>query len=178
MSLKVRFTLRAESSATDPKTTVTKMYSMQFLDEDTVFRFSEKHKSLDLHNQLMALPVAKMAQKNLTPRWATRSFKIMLPDAIAALYADLNGNAVFLGTLLDELDESHCSASSHPSSIVPPSTPASRSLSTIVKDAVISKFGSKNSSMNAEAWLEIFETECRRLESLSKYVSEKRRRKD
>lgn len=37
-------------------------------------------------------------------------------------------------------------------------------LSTILKDAVLSKFGAGQKSVNASAWLNLFESECIRLE--------------
>lgn len=175
MACKVRFTLRAEPSPADltKKTTVPRMYSLQFLDEETVYVFSEEHKDLSHHERLMALPTAIMAKRELAPRWAKRSFKITLPDDIAALYIDSDGNPVFLGKMLDELDLSAYSTTSSGSTNLQPFTPntteakfnpAPRSLSSIVKDAVIPKFGSKVSSSNAEAWLQIFEGECARLD--------------
>lgn len=163
MSEKIRFTLRAEPLATDPKTTVPVVYSMQFMDDDNVYIFHDEHKSLIHHDRLMSIPIAMMAKKDLLPRWQTRSFKVTLPPDIASLYSDVDGNPVFLGKLLNQLVETSPSVSSRSSSSTETVAPAPRPLSSIVKDAVISKFGSCSSASNAEVWIEIFETECRRL---------------
>ena len=162
MPLKVRFTLRAEPSLTDSRTTVSNLISMQFMDDDSTYLFPENYKALSNHDALMALPTAATAKRDLTPRWTKRSFKITLSDELAALYVDVEGNACFGGRLLDEADDAASSVRSMSASRsntelqTPPAT-APRSLSSVLKDAVIPKFGSKSAVSNANAWIEIFE---------------------
>lgn len=170
MPLKVKFTLRAEPSPTDSKTTVVAMHSMQFLneDDDVNYRFPDTCRLLSLHELLFALPIASAAKRDLAPRWARRSFKITLPDAIAELYVDAEGNAVFNGKFLEEINDDrdslvsfNTSSAAHQNSAP---TPQPRSLISMTKDAVIPKFGASKSNFNADAWIEIFESECVRLE--------------
>lgn len=173
-SVKIRFTLRAEPSPTDKKTTVIHMHTMQFLDESAVYEFPSEYRALSHHEVLMRLPVAVLAKKDLAPRWKARPFKVTLPAEIAKLYIDADGNPVFLGKMLDVLD--NASVSSETSSVLSfsesdepvrnfilNSVPAKKPLSSIIKEAVVPKFGSKTVSSNADAWLDVFESECRRL---------------
>ncbi|XKL66042.1 hypothetical protein PGB90_009462 [Kerria lacca] len=165
MSMKIRFILRAEPSPADQKTTVTHLYAMQLLDadDDTVYEFPEQYRNLSHHESLFALPIPAMAKRDLTPRWRTRAFKVTLPETVAKLYTDLEGNAIFQGRILDELVETLAPTVSSHKSTTSTESPTPRPLTSIIKDAVIPKFGSKNFSSNAEAWLQMFESECQRL---------------
>jgi hypothetical protein len=165
MSLRVRFTLRAEPSLSDPKTTVPHLICMQIMDDDVVYAIPDEFKSLTHHEELFTLPSAIPAKRGLTPRWTRRILKITLPENIARLYADEEGNAVFRQAMLSEYVESVSSASS----TLPPSpvivraqSENPRSLSSLVKDMVLSKFGGK-SQHNPEAWIDTFELECSRV---------------
>jgi hypothetical protein len=111
-------------------------------------------------------------------RHSTRSFRVTMPPPVASLYVDNDGNPVFLGNPLDVYDESDVAVS-----FVAPTTGITavvkeavlaaiaattpnpgvspRSLSSIVKDAVIPKFDPKK--YNAVSWINIFERECVRL---------------
>jgi hypothetical protein len=172
MALKVKFILRAEPSLTDQRTTVTHLIAMQFMDDDLVFGFPDECKALTHHERLFSLPIAIAAKKDLTPRWRQRSFKVTLPPDIAALYADDDGNAVFATKLLDEFIDDHLTAVSRSSLTSssantrsePPDQLRERSLSSIVKDAVITKFSGKSNLSNANAWIDSFEAECTRLQ--------------
>ena len=146
---------------------------MQFDDDDDrqiIYAFLENLIGLQHHDKLMELSSAKTAKKNLTQRGRKRTARITLPPDVAALYVDHDGNAVFNSEILDECSEqSHCSSvsvrsgeTSH-SPITPQGTTKTKSsLSTIMKDVVILKFGSK--SLHAESWITILASECRRLE--------------
>lgn len=166
MPVKVRFTLRAEPSHRDPKSTVPHLIAIQFIDDDTIYAFPDKFKELSHHGVLMALPVADSARKDLAPRWQRRTFKITLPDDVAKLYMDDEGNPVFSSTMLSEYAESSSSfADLPPTASVQVSAnvdPKPKSVSSLVKDAVLSKFNAKNHS-NPEVWLDLFESECVRL---------------
>lgn len=162
--------LRAEPSSTDNKTTVTNLVSMEFFDDDSIYIFPEEYKGLSHHDRLMALPVAALAKKDIGPRWSKRLFRITLPEDIAALYVDQEGNPVFLNRMLSAVDPSVFDAPSLASStnssvtVTPSAASSVRSLSSVVKDMVIPKFGGKNMLSNAEAWISRFERECIRLE--------------
>ncbi|KAF6199392.1 hypothetical protein GE061_007418 [Apolygus lucorum] len=161
--VKVRFTFCAEPSLTNAATTVTHVISIQRLDEESIYTFPPELRSLTLHDKLMLLPVAKAAKKDLAPRWTRRSFKCILDADLEKLYFDECDNPIFNGILLNELDQEDIrSQHSQPAADAPSSAPL-KSLASIVKDAVVPKFGNKTYSSNAGAWLDIFESECRRL---------------
>ncbi len=132
-------------------------------------QFRVEFKNLKHHDQLFSMPAAAAAKRTeLKPRWKTRAFKVLLPANLAKLYVEDVGNLVFNGTVMDELDNDSSQPmlpSSASTNVADPQVASSpRSLSSIVKDAVIPKFGgSKLTASNASAWLEIFESECRRL---------------
>ncbi len=172
MPIKVRFLLRAEPAPTSPKTTVSRLYALQLLDDDddsNIYAIPDEFKDIKHHDTLFTLPAAAAAKRaELKPRWKTRGFKVVLTDDVAKLYLDSDGNPIFNGTVMDELDDDGHKPtfpSTTPSSAPTEDNKPARSLSSIVKDAVILKFsGSKLIESNASAWLEIFESECRRLE--------------
>lgn len=170
MAVRVKFMIRAEPSPSESKSTVPHMIWMQPLDDDDNerFAFPDKYKSVNHHDSLFTLTPAIDAKRDLAPRWHARIFKVSLPADIAALYIDDSGNPKFMGSMLNVFNEADLL---QPPRLVTPSvssvavsgqTTAPRSLSSIVKDAVITKFNTKN-YINAEAWLNIFESECERL---------------
>ena len=168
MSIKVRFTFIAEASVSDPKTTVICLRYMQFDDDEheTVYAFPEHRVHLQHHDKLMQLPSAKTAKKSLVKRGTRRTVKITLPQDVAILYVDEDGNPVFDNEMLGEYVESPRSVSSTTLSQIGDATNTtveikSKPLATILKDAVISKYGQK--SIHAESWLQMFESECVRL---------------
>lgn len=173
MSIKARFTFVAESSITDPRTTVVNLRYFQPDDDDSdlIYAFPLDRVSLDNHDKLMQLTSAKTAKKGLTARGKKRTARITLPPDVAALYLDSDGNPVFQNEMLDEyiptkppsqissLSEAvRINSDEQPITIVQP-----KPLSTILKDAVLSNFGAGSKSMNALAWLNLFESECLRL---------------
>ena len=171
MSIKARFTFIAEAASHDPRTTVVHVRYFQLEDDDTIYAFPESCIELEHHDKLMELPSARTAKKNLKVRGTRRSPKITLPPGVAELYVDDDGNPVFNGTMLDDFVPTSPSVVSTLSSVgnkvvnedgtetlvVKP-----KSLAMIMKDAVLPKFGIKRT--NAEAWLDLFEMECKRLE--------------
>lgn len=174
MSFRARFLIRAEPSSDNPQTTVPYLIWMQSLldeDNDEKFVFPEEFKALIHHERLFTLPPAIAAKRGLVPRWTKRTFKVILPKDIAAEYFDEIGNPHFMSTALNIFEESDMiqpptprarqTVLAEPSSAAP--VPAPRSLSSVTKDAVISKYSIK-CHLNAEAWLDQFETECTRLE--------------
>lgn len=170
MSARVKFMIRAEPSPTDSRTTAPHLIWMQPLDDDDQelqFAFASDHKALRHHERLFTLPAVMAARRDLEPRWAKRIFKVSLPADIAALYIDNSGNPTFLNTMLNVFNESDLIQPPRASTLAAASAtetqPAPRSLSSIVKDAVITKFNSK-SATNANAWLDIFESECQHLQ--------------
>lgn len=168
MSVKVRFTLAAEPSLTNSSTTVPHVISVQVIGSPTVYAFPENCKDVSLHHALMELPIAKLAKKDLKPRWTRRSFNVTLDEKLSKLYFDDDENPIFNGCLLSEFEFSVSASQSSIRAVVTPrdgsDTPAPvKSLTSVVKDAVIPKFGAKTTLYNADSWIQIFEGECKRL---------------
>jgi len=160
MSIKARFTFFAEASLDNPRTTVVHLRHLQLEDDDTIYVFPEQFIGLEHHDKLMEQTSARTAKKNLTVRGTRRASKITLPQDVATLYIQEDGNPVFNGNMLDEFVASSPSVSSTLSSTGSSAvlvtqdgneTPGvkSTSLATILKDAVLPKFGSKRT--NAES---------------------------
>ena len=177
MSVLCRFLIRAEPSATDNATTVSNLIWIQNLDDSVAgerYAFPDDKKAVIHHEALFSLPPAIAAKRDLKPRWVHRCFRASLSPEIAELYFDSSGNAVFQGTMLNVFMEemllqpprsrsdSSNSSSTSGSSAQATAAPAPRALSSIVKDAVISKFNPSERT-NAAAWIDIFERECSRL---------------
>lgn len=166
-SVKVRFTFATDVASHDPKTTVLLIVRIQLEDDDECFAFPDHLQAKDLHESLLGLSIAKSARKVLTTRYETAKFWITLPPDVAKLYVDEQGNPTFKGELLRPAPPYESrrpiiekSALSSPTNLVIDRKP----LTTIMKDAVLEKFGSK--PMNATTWLETFESECVRLKVL------------
>jgi hypothetical protein len=170
MTVKVRFMFVLEASATSSQTTVLNVKQMQIEGDTEIYVFPPELQSSDNHTELMATASARSARKSLTLRGNYRNPHITLTDTVAALYIDADGNPVFGGEMLAPLDDDDTSSMHSKKSSVPQDTsavisPPTKSLSTILKDAVLEKFGS--STNNANMWIETFESECRRLEITS-----------
>lgn len=108
---------------------------------------------------------AKSVKRVLTTRNAYRNPLIRLSADLAKIYLDDDGNPYFKGKFLAEMSEPtkdtipdvHAKSSPFKQStsmMVTPPPP--KSLTTIIKDAVIEKF-------NATTWLDTFENKCIRL---------------
>ena len=138
-----------------------KVKSMQIGDEDEIYIFPDYLQLIDHHEELMKTTAAKTAKKALTTRGKKRNPFITLSAELKKLYIDGDGNAVFNGEMLKEIMDDIPQTYSHtPSDAASTDQSAKpKSLSTLLKDAVIEKFGSKPT--NAMAWLNIFETECK-----------------
>ncbi len=182
-SVRVRFSLSVVASSTDSKTNVWSLDTIQFLDDDddNIYAFPKAYSALVHHDKLFVLPAAITATKSMPKRHTRRSFRITLTDDVKKIYCDSEGNPVFHGDPLDIYDGSldnfpspyqPSSSSRMLSDVVKeaisaaanaasPNVPAPRSISSIVKDAVIVKFDPKKS--NASSWIAILERECTRL---------------
>lgn len=174
MSVKVRFTFCAVASPADSRTTVVHVITIQVSGQELVHAFPQEFRDLSFHASLLELPAAKLAKRDLKPRWARRSFNVTLCEKLVPLYFDADENPVFNGKMLDEYDYSDL-ASTSSASLPPPlcsnkddssvlGAHQIKSLASVTKNAVISKFGSKSLLSNADSWLTLFESECRRLQ--------------
>lgn len=149
------------ASPTDSRTNIWKLRFIELIDEDYVsdiYEFPDDCSEISLHPELMALPSAVLACKRRPTRHSTRSFQVLMPPEVARIYINEDGNIQFRDEPLDVYNP----PLSIPDPAHLPSVPPPRSLSSLTKDAVITKFNAK--LHNANSWLEIFESECRRLE--------------
>jgi hypothetical protein len=166
MSIKATFSITAEPSFTNPATTVPHLTTIQIRGQQTVYAFPDHFKDLTYHDALMALPIAKLAKKELKPRWTRRFFNVTLDETLAKFYFDEDENPVFNQCLLTECDFSATSSSTSSHALQKETTVSAaptKALSSIVKEAVIPKFGGKNNFYNATSWIDLFEKECKRL---------------
>lgn len=169
---RVKFFIRAEPSAKDPKTTVINLLWMQLMDEpgDERYAFSDDHKKLGHHDALFKLTPAIEAKKDMTTRWSSKIFRVLLQPEVAELYVDSHGNPRFGGVTLELFSPSRHlipEPEVKAASTVAVTAPAAaleehRSVASILKKASIVKFSPKN-FVHAEPWINIFEEECTRL---------------
>lgn len=159
MSRTLRFFLASEASSADPKTTVVNVKTVEC--DEMLFRFPPHLQAITLHPKIAETAVYKAARKSMTSRGQFRVFNVTLPAESARLYFDAESNPIFSDELLEEVRDDPVSQSPK-SMLIPTVVNSSRSLTTILKDAVVEKFDGK--FINATAWLEIFESECVRLE--------------
>jgi hypothetical protein len=174
MSTKLLFTFATEASPTCSKTTVLRVKSMQFSEDGLMYVFPNNLQGTEEHEKLMQTSAAKLVKKALDTRGKIRTINITLSSELYTDYVDDDGNAVFKDTLLEQWTSpprstAYPSFSSSSSASVAPvtelisqATPQKKPLSTLLKDVVIQKFGTRPT--NALSWIEIFESECVRLE--------------
>lgn len=173
MSFRARFRFVNEVSS-DTKTTVIKVKTLQLLDNDETYIFPPELQHSSSHPELCGLPIVKSALKQLTKRNQYRQIRITLPIEIASLYFDTENNVCFKNNYLEEYDSEYDTApqSSFTAAKSSNNTPAAvtqkKSLHSLAKDMVLEKFTGKN--QNIVSWLNIFESECKRLEiGIGKY---------
>ncbi len=149
----MRFHFVAEG--TTAKNTAIRVKTLQVIGSEDIFSFPMSLQAPENHTQLFTLPIVKTATKNLL-RNQYRNLIVTLPEEIAAIYFDEEGNARVGEHYLDELSDTSSIQSSSP--IVAENK---KSMQSITKDMVCEKFSGKN--VNAETWLKLFTQECNRL---------------
>jgi hypothetical protein len=166
--IKARFMFVNEASA-DGKSNVTRLRMFQLEDQDEVYAFPIASRDLQYHEELMKNPTARNAKKVLSTcnRYQRRNPLITLSEELREVYLDAEGNPAFRGDLLEEISEPQKEVKpvvETETIIQKPLTKerVKKSLSSIVKDAVIEKFNGRN--FNASTWITTMETECERLE--------------
>ena len=162
-SVRARFTMCVVGSSAESKTNVWALRYMELLDDDfdhEVYEFPREYGELGHHDKLFALPAAVTACRKIPKRHTLRTFRVIMPPLVAAIYVDNDGNPIFRGDPLDVRVPDKPPAD--PVAPVVNTVSFPRPLSSVIKDAVISKFNPK--LHNASSWLDIFERECRRLD--------------
>lgn len=172
MSEKLIVTFASEASPTDTRTTVIRVKTVRFGADGPSYAFPPSLQGTELHPELMATSAGRLVRKALDARGKYRTVTISVPTDTFFLYADEDRNPVFKEVLLEEwlpprspIYTSDGSTSGAPESVAPLpriEPPKPRSLSSISKDMVLEKFGVKRK--NASSWIDIFESECARMD--------------
>lgn len=166
MSSKVWFTFASEASVVDSKKTVLNVKSLHVTENGPRFVFPEELQNSTEHEALMELSAPKSVQKAIgRVRGKFRTVKISLPADLYAKYFDDDENPVFREYLLEQYCPPFPSSITSTGSIISEqreiASKSEKSLSSLVKDIVIEKFGSKR--LNASSWIDTLESECTRL---------------
>lgn len=147
-----------EASAINTKTTVLKIKHIQIENEDAVYAFPTEFQEVSNHAELMKTTTAKRVKAALTLRHERANPIFSLDQDLQKIYLDEDGNPTFKNVLLKEVD---LSKSLSEKDAVPMSNHNPKSLSAILKDAVLDKFTQK--TCNAIVWLDNFTSKCKRL---------------
>ena len=99
---KVTFTFASEASPANPKSTVIRVKTMQLSPDGPAYAFPPELQSTDCHEGLMATSAGKLVKKALDVRGKYRTVGITLTTELLIKYTDIDGNAVFQETLLEE----------------------------------------------------------------------------
>jgi hypothetical protein len=166
---RVKFTIYTTTDAKDSKTTVILIYSIEVLSGPNagIYGFAPEQRSLRNHEALCKLPVIAGMIRAMKARGQIRRGLVKLTPEVRKLYFDEDDNVVFMDDYLEEttqLEKPKPATNVSQSNITQapvPVAPPRRSLQSIMKDAVISKFNEEKT--NALIWLESFEQECGRL---------------
>ena len=156
--VKARFLFVTEASPINAQNTVLRIKQIQINDDDTSYIFPPHLQDPVLHVELMETKPAAAAKKILVMRGKFRNPTVSLKDGLEKIYLDDEGNPTFKDELLEEALGIDSGPIAQPN---PSSTPIKKSLSSIMKDAVLEKFTARNS--NASLWISKFESECARL---------------
>lgn len=146
------------SEALDSKTTVVKVKTIQLIDQPEIFQFPPELQTSTNHSLLFEHPVTKGVVKSLKLRNKFRNVVITLTDGeLRNTYLDEEGNVVFNEYYLEVVRTNKL-----PSAPSTENPSQEKSLHSVSKNMVLDKFNGKN--FNAESWLELFKTECERLD--------------
>jgi hypothetical protein len=164
---KVRFFFVSGASPIDSKSTVIMLKGIQPEDDDpedddNIYSFPENLQLPQHHEDLYKTAVGKSVKKSLVIRHKFANPIISLSEEMSKLYFDIEGNPTFDGLLLEPAAVRPPMQPKITATMVNPPNPVTKSLSTILKNAVVEKFSGKN--QNANSWLENFEFECQRLD--------------
>ncbi|XP_071642241.1 uncharacterized protein [Temnothorax longispinosus] len=157
-SIKARFLFVSE--AMDTKTTVVKVKTIQLVGQPEIFQFPRDMQTSAQHPQLFENAVAKGVVKSLKTRSKFRNVVITLAEGdLKEVYLDDEGNVVFNEYYLEAIQADSPIPPQIPAAGIPPHE---KPIHSISKNMILEKFNGKN--FNAESWLELFVTECKRLE--------------
>ena len=156
--IKAQFRIALGSSTQDPKTSVYLVTSIRLPDRDEIFMFSAASSPLSLHKELSALPAVKKATKSIQVRGQYRRVNVSLRDSLRNVYLDEDENVIFGEEFLEE---GSVQADGEPITCSI-NEPKKKSMQSITKDMICSKFTGKD--LDANVWLRSFDKECERLD--------------
>jgi len=148
------------SEALDAKTTVVKVKTIQLEGQDEIYQFPHDAQTSNRHENLFGHAVTKGVVKSLKTRNKFRKVKITLKESeFLSEYMDEEGNVSFEGIYLEVVQ------ANIPTPTLTPSTTRSAQpevpINKIAKEMALNKFDGRN--CNAGAWLEMFISECEKL---------------
>lgn len=148
------------SEAADTKTTVIKVKTIQLVGQTGIFQFPREMQTSDQHPQLFENAVTKGVVRSLRTRNKFRNVTITLAEGkLKETYLDDEGNIVFNGYYLEEAQEGLPTARQNPTT---ENQSHEKPIHSVAKNIILEKFNGKN--VSAEVWLEMFVTECKRLD--------------
>lgn len=153
--VKAKFHFIAE--AMDARSTVVKVKTIQLVGQSEIFQFPCELQTSTEHVELFKVSVVKGVVKSLKTRNKFRNVVITLSEELQKIYLDYEGNVVFHEYYLEEAQ-----ATSLPLVNLPNPLPQDKPVHSISKSMVIDKFNGEKS--NAKTWLNLFVTECKRLD--------------
>jgi len=165
----VQVQMKFELDERSPGKTEIKVRSVRIVGEDSTYAFSEEDQWLENHPELQLLPVVRNSTKNLTKVGHYRNLKVTMPSHITPLYLDTDGNFVFRGNYLLEVEKGQLksipASQTISSDLINVMTPHmdkfkdTINLSAVQKSFVLDQFDGKD---NAIEWVKMFEKECTR----------------
>ena len=154
----------ATEAAADPKTTVTNVKAVQWIDEPELYLFPTGAQNFTVHAKLAELTSVKKIKSAMTKRQQQRTIRVILDEDLLKLYTDKDGNFMFKDEYLETGEIKYVrednDQSTEEEGVV---EVKKRSLHQIQKEMVIERFNGQN--YNAATWLRLFEDECRRTEA-------------
>lgn len=171
---RLTFTIQSEVSAHDSKTTVPRVKFMQFTPDGPFYAFPPELQDKDLHTDLFDSTAGKLAKAAVKIRGTSAPVNVTFTSEVYAKYVDDDENPVFRNTLLriwvppprptvySSTSSSSSTCADGPPAHFQPQPPREKSLASIAKEIVLEKFGTRR--VNASSWLDMFESECLRVE--------------
>lgn len=168
-SVSAKVFLKVEESPSDPtrKTSILVVDWIQLIGDEYRYYFPPEARPIGVHTVLKANTTIANHVKKLTKRGQSRTVKLKFDEALQEEYTDDGGNVEFQGYYLREVREDELQKPVQAPILPPtenpanPTEPKKKSLQSITKDMICTKFTAKN--QNAQSWLQGFCAECDRL---------------
>lgn len=156
MSSSATFYFAYVSSPTNIKSSVHVVKSIRLDSDSETYYFPPEAQPIILHDALAKVPTVARNIAAMNKRGQFRNLTIKLSDELKKVYVDEEGNVQFRNYFLQS-DEPSIIQEQHSET----ETDHRRSLQSVTKDMVLTKYANKN--QNADVWLKTFNRECDRL---------------